>query len=323
MLHSARMMTSTRPVPLTVVVLTYNEERNLAACLESVAGWVGEIFVVDSGSTDRTMEIAEQYGARVLIHPFESHAKQWNWALRHVPFSYEWALGLDADHRVTPELADEIARLFHTESDSPRRTVSLRELNGFYMKRRQIFRGRWVSHGGCYPKYQLKLFRHQYSRCDEEELVDHRFYIAGNSASLQSDLIEDNQNELDIMVWSQKHIVYAGRQAQEEFLRQHGRIGNNTVADLFGTPDQRRLWLKRIWYRLPIYVRPYLYFLYRYFLRLGFLDGKEGFLLHFLQGFWYRLLVDVALEDLRRGHRLGAELSLKVGTELSEKERSN
>src|SRR5499426_387775 len=137
------MASVTSPVPLTVVVLTYNEERNLSACLESVAGWAGEIFVVDSGSTDHTVEIAERHGARVVTHSFESHAKQWNWALRYLPFTYEWALCLDADHRVTPELREENRELFQACSEDIRRQARLEAVDGFYIKRRQIFRGKW------------------------------------------------------------------------------------------------------------------------------------------------------------------------------------
>ena len=299
------MASVTQAVALTVMVLTYNEERNLVACLESVAGWAGEIFVVDSGSTDRTVAIAERYGARVVTHPFESHAKQWNWALRHLSFAYEWILGLDADQRVTSELREELCALFGVGPEGVGRSARLEGVHGFYIKRRQIFRGTWIRHGGYYPKYLLKLFRHEQGWSDEKELVDHHFYVSGKSARLNADLLEDNQNEADILLWLQKHLGYAARQAREELLRQQDVPIWNIRPSLFGTPDQRTLWLKRLWYRLPLYVRPCLYFFYRYVLRLGFLDGKQGVLFHFLQGFWYRLLVDMVLDDLRHGRESG------------------
>lgn len=302
-------MESVPPAPLAVVVLTHNEEWNIPDCLASISGWAREVFVVDSGSTDRTREIAAQYGAIVVEHPFETHAKQWNWALRNLPISTEWILALDADQRMTPELRNEIIELFNREAEGIRgqgKAVSgqqsgLDDIDGFYIKRRQIFRGRWIRHGGYYPKYLLKFFRRGRSWSDEGELADHRFYVAGNSVRLGSDLIEDNQNESDILVWMQKHVVYAGRQAKEEFLRRQNNTGWSIRPSMFGTPDQRTLWLKRLWYRMPIYVRPFIYFFYRYFLRLGFLDGRQGLLFHFLQAFWYRIMVDVVLDDLRRG----------------------
>lgn len=298
--------------PLSVVVLTYNEGYNLPDCLASVSGWAQEIFVVDSGSTDGTREIAARYGAVVVEHPFETHAKQWNWALQNLPISTNWILALDADQRVTPELRGEIVEVCKRESESRQRapdssgpTASLGDVDGFYIKRRQIFRGKWIRYGGYYPKYLLKFFRRGQGWADEGELADHRFYVQGKSALLGSDLIEDNRNESDILVWMQKHVVYAGRQAREEFLRRLNGTGWSVQPSLFGTPDQRTLWHKRLWYRMPLYVRPFIYFCYRYIIRLGFLDGRQGLLFHFLQALWYRIMVDVVLDDLRRYHQEG------------------
>ena len=291
--------------PISVVVLTYNEARNLGACLESVSSLAGEIFVVDSGSNDGTVDVAKRYGAQVLIHTFETHAKQWNWALRSLPFSHEWALCLDADHRVTAGLAGEIAGLFGGEAgarETQRQAPGtlLEKMGGFYVKRRQVFRGRWIKHGGYYPKYMLKLVRHDQAWCDERELLDFRLYVKGPTWLLRHDVIEANQNEADISFWIAKHNRFASLQAEEEMGRARGKAGWAVMPSLFGTPDQRILWMKERWYGMPLYVRPFIYFFYRYVLRLGFLDGKEGFVFHFLQGFWYRLLVDIHLDDLRR-----------------------
>ncbi len=288
-------MRSAGPAPIAVIVLTHNEERNLPACLESVAGWAPEIYVVDSGSTDGTVEIAERYGARVARHPFESHAKQWDWALRNLPVSGEWILALDADQRVTPELRAEIAERVIGKGASEGGPA------GYFIKRRQIFRGRWIRHGGYYPKYLLKLFRRGQAWVDGSELVDHHFHVRGEVAKLRHDLVEDNQNEADISVWVEKHARYATLQALEEFSKAQATVPAGVRASLVGSPDERVRWLKKVWSRLPLYVRPLLYFLYRYVWRLGFLDGKEGFLFHVLQGFWYRLLVDIKLDELRRG----------------------
>lgn len=280
-------------VPLTLVVLTYDEQRNLPTCLESVAGWIKDLIVLDSGSTDMTKEIAMGYDATIVDHPFETHAKQWEWALGNLPVSTEWVLCLDADQRVTPDLRDEIIRLFTEEEDS------LTDLDGFYVKRRQVFRGRWIRHGGYYPKYMLKLFRKDAARTDKQDLMDHHFYITGRAAKLRNDIIEDNHKERDITFWIEKHNRYARLLAEEEFRRVHGGVAWPIHPTLFGTPDQQAAWLKRLWYRLPLYSRPLVYFVYRYFLRLGLLDGKQGFIFHFLQAFWFRLLVDIHLDQLR------------------------
>jgi glycosyltransferase involved in cell wall biosynthesis len=280
------------PVPVAAVVLTFNEERNLDACLASLAGWVSELHVVDSGSTDQTLAIAARHCARVTSHTFETHARQWQWALQSLPLAADWVLALDADQRVTPELAADIRQLVATGDAA---------VAGAYVKRRQVFRGRWIRHGGYYPKYLLKLFRRSAVWMDEGDLVDHHFHVRGDTVLLDHDIIEDNRNEASIAAWTAKHNRYAVLQAQEQLAR--AAATNGTKPALFGSPDERVLWLKRVWNGLPLYWRPALYFGYRYVLRLGFLDGREGFVFHVLQAFWYRLLVDINIDEMRRTGR--------------------
>jgi glycosyltransferase involved in cell wall biosynthesis len=280
-------------VPLAAVVLTFNEERNLDACLGSLAGWVSELHVVDSGSTDQTLAIAARHGAAVISHPFETHARQWQWAVHSLPLRADWILALDADQRVTPELAAEIGQLVATNDLA---------VAGGYVKRRQVFRGRWIRHGGYYPKYLLKLFRRSAVWIDESDLVDHHFHVRGATVLLEHDIVEDNRNEASIAAWTAKHNRYAVLQAQEQLARA-AASRNGTRAALFGSPDERVRWLKQVWNGLPLYWRPALYFGYRYVLRLGFLDGREGFVFHVLQAFWYRLLVDINIDEIRRRER--------------------
>ena len=277
----------------SAVVLTCNEEQNLQGCLSSLAGLSAAIFVVDSGSTDRTLEIAARY-ATVTHHPFETHARQWTWALANLPISTPWVLALDADQRITPELKAELAALFAQPGAIDR------DVEGIYIKRRQVFRGRWIKHGGYYPKHLLKLFRLDKVKTDPTDLVDHHFYVPGRTIKLKHDLIEDNAKENVISFWVEKHNRYARLLASEELLRRGGKPDPLRPSPL-GNPDQRTLWLKRLWYRCPGYVRPFLYFAQRYFFRMGFLDGKEGFIFHFMQAFWFRLLVDINLEELESG----------------------
>jgi len=278
---------------LAVVVLTYNEQLNLSDCLASVQGLSPTLVVVDSGSTDRTLNIAEEFGARILTHPFDGHMQQWGWALQQLDPCIEWVLGLDADQRLSPDLKAEIVNLFTLD------TASLEQNDGFYVNRRQIFRGKWIRHGGYYPKYLLKLFRLDKLQLDKRDYMDHHFYVSGRSAQLQHDLIEDNRKEAAISFWLTKHIGYAELHAREELSRRcDGARAWPIRPTLFGSPDQRVIWRKRLWYRMPLYVRPFLYFVYRYFLLGGVLDGKQGFIFHFLQAFWYRLLVDIRLDDM-------------------------
>jgi glycosyltransferase involved in cell wall biosynthesis len=286
-------------VPLTAVVLTFNEEKNLGACLESLAGWVEQIFVVDSGSTDRTADIARACGADVVSHPFESHATQWQWALASLPFRTEWVLGLDADQRVTPELRQSVAAALAGPDPG---------MAGYFLNRRQIFRGTWIRHGGYYPKYLLKLFRRSAVSIDARDLVDHHFAVHGPVARLAGDLIEDNQNEATIAEWIAKHNRYAQLQARDELSRAGDRSARGGSA--LGTPDDRVRLRKRVWARLPLFVRPFGYFVYRYVFRLGFLDGKQGFIFHFMQALWYRLLVDINRDELAARTR-GASVDAK------------
>jgi glycosyltransferase involved in cell wall biosynthesis len=278
-----------------VIVLTLNEEDNLDACLASVASWVDQVFVLDSGSRDGTLAIARRHGAQIAEHAFETHAQQWMWALENLPIAHEWILGLDADQRLTAELREELAALFSSGEANGGTGPSA---DGYFIKRRQVWRGRWIKHGTYYPKYLLKLFRKSRVRLDERDLMDHHFYVRGATGKLAYDLVEENVKENDLQFWIDKHNRYAKLLAQEEIGKRQRAHESVIRASLFGNPDQRTLWLKQRWYALPLYARPFLYFSYRYFLRLGFLDGKQGFLFHFLQGFWFRMLVDAHIDDL-------------------------
>ena len=272
---------------LTVIVLTFNEEKNLPDCLTSLRDLQAPVFVVDSGSTDSTLAIAEQFGARKVSHPFETHARQWRWAIDSLPIQTRWVLGLDADQRLTPELASSLIRFISSEQSA----------SGAYLCRRQVFRGKWIRHGGYYPKYLLKLFKRDAVIIDDAEMVDHHFNVRGSVSTLEGDLIEANRNEDQIRTWIAKHNQYALLQAREEILA--GTSGNGFRSAPPGSPDEKTARMKRLWRRMPLFFRPFAYFGYRYFIRLGFLDGKQGFIFHFLQAFWYRLLVDINIEEMR------------------------
>jgi len=274
------------PAAVTVVILTYNEEANLPSCLESLRGLTCAIVVVDSGSTDRTVAIAREAGALVAEHPFANYAAQRNWALENVPIRSEWVLNLDADERLTPDLVQEIADVLH---------APVSEVDGYLLRKRTVFMGRWIKHGAHYPSYHLRLFRKQRGRC-EERLYDQHFVVNGTVRTLQHDYVDVLTSDLD--VWMQRHIRWAGLEARELSLsREDGPL---VVPKLLGDPIQQRRWLRdRLYARAPLFTRAFLYWFYRYFLCVGFLDGKEGLIFHFLQGCWYRFLIDVKLHELR------------------------
>lgn len=277
--------------PLTVLFTTRNEEVNIERSLRSVHGFADQVFVIDSESEDRTVEIARRYADEVHNLPYE-HGRiiPWifQWGLDHLPIRNEWILILEADQAVTPELRREIAALL-AQPD-------LRE-NGFYIRRRQIFRGKPLRFGGYGSKYLMKLFRRGHGELDPVE-QDTRVYIRGPVGKLRAPLEEWNRKEDAILFYLQKHLRYADAFAREELERRRHDLPWKLTPRLFGTPDERVLWLKTRYYRMPLFVRPALYFLYRYLFLLGVLDGKNGFVFHFLQAFWFRLIVDVRLEEL-------------------------
>ena len=283
--------------PLAVLVTTRNEEANLERTLASVQGLAEQIFVLDSDSQDGTVAIGRRYG-EVHNLPYE-HGRiiPWifQWGLDHLPIRSEWVLILEADQALTAELRTEIAELLAR----PRIPE-----DGFYIRRRQIFRGRPIRFGGYGGKRLLKLFRRGRAELDPLE-QDTRVYVRGPVGRLRHRLEEWNRKEDAILFYLEKHLRYAEAFAQEELERR--RHGTPFLAEprFFGTPDQRVLWLKHAYYRSPLYLRPFVYFVYRYFLRLGILDGKEGFVFHFLQAFWFRLVVDVRLEELLKTEARG------------------
>lgn len=281
-----------KKIPISVVILTYNEEKNIEDCFRSVYSWVNEIFLVDSFSTDRTIEIAKRYTDKIYQHLFENHAKQWNWAFSNLPFSYDWCLALDADQRVTEKLQEELWAIFKNNPAA--------DIDGYYVRRQQIFRGKPIRFGGYQNKYLLKLFKFRSVYSDEYEFVDFRFYVKGKTAKLKSFIIENNLNDYNITFWLEKHNHFSTLQAQEEILRRQNRLKWQISPSWLGSPDEKVLLYKSIYYKLPLYIRPLLYFLYRYIILLGFLDGKEGFIYHFLQGLWYRLIVDIKIGELIR-----------------------
>jgi glycosyltransferase involved in cell wall biosynthesis len=282
---------TSQPIPLTVLVVTRNEELNLERCLTSVHGLADQVLVIDSESTDRTREIAQRFADEVRVLPYD-HTRiiPWifQWGLDHLPIRNLWVLILEADQAATPELRAELRGLFAQPTIAP---------SGFYLRRKQIFRGRWIRFGGYGGKHLLKLFRRDRGRLDPVE-QDTRVYVQGEVGRLRAPLEEWNRREDSIQFYLQKHLRYAEAFAREEQLRRTGQAPWKASPRLFGTPDQRVLWLKQRYYRLPLYLRPFLYFAYRYFFLLGILDGKQGLVFHFLQAFWFRLVVDIRLEEL-------------------------
>jgi glycosyltransferase involved in cell wall biosynthesis len=281
-------MTDRSSAPVSAVVLTFNEALNIEACLKSVAGWCTDLHVVDSGSTDATVEIARKYTDLIHVHPYVDHASQWAWVWEHVPLKHEWLLILDADNVVTEPLKAQISKALAGPDSG---------LDGYYSIHTHMFRGKTVR---GLKLWWLRLIRYRNVTVDHSEMVDFRLILRGKAGYLPAAIIEHNLKENDIDFWIDKHQKFSSRMAIEEVLRRSGYLDWSFQPNLFGNPDQRMTWLKSRWYTLPMNVRPFLYFVYRYIFKRGFLDGFNGFVYHFLQAFWFRLLVDIKMADIYR-----------------------
>ena len=272
-------------LPISVIILTFNESRNIKDCLESVKNITDDIIIVDSGSTDDTLNISSEYTSKIYFHPFENYAKQRNWALENVEITNEWILNIDADHRLTEAFIQEITN--HFQKGIPE------NIKGFMASRRTIFMDHWIRHGGHYPVYHAVLFRKGYGECEQKE-YDQHFIIKGESLVLKGDIIDIITDSLSTFIT--RHNKWASLEANDIL---NSSKGNKIVADKHGNVMQQRRYQRMRYYRFPLFWRAFLYFLYRFFFKLGFLDGKPGMIFHFMQGFWFRFLVDSKIYEIR------------------------
>jgi glycosyltransferase involved in cell wall biosynthesis len=271
---------------LTVVIPTRDEESNLRRALESLKPLGARIFIVDSGSTDGTVALAEADGCAVASHEWTNYAEQFQWALDHIPWRTSWVMRLDADERLTPELVAELQKELPAADES---------VSGFEMKRRVYFWGRWIRHGGYYPTWLVRIWRSGRGRIESRWMDEHIVVSGGSIARLDHDLIDENHKGLSF--WTDKHNRYADREVRDLLALAAEEIA---VAGQAG----RRRWMKKNLYaRSPRFARAFVYWFLRYFVLRGFLDGKAGLVFHFLQGFWYRFLVDAKLEERERAER--------------------
>lgn len=278
---------------LTVLIITKNEEHNIRKCIRSLRGIAARIVVVDSFSTDRTVQLAKKMGADVYTHPFEDHASQLNWGLNHTEIKTEWVMRIDADEELTPELAAEIRQKL------PRLS---KKINGVMLRRRVYFMGRWIRHGGIYPTYLLRIFRNGTAYCEQALMDEHFLLKSGICTRFSKDLIDNNTKSLEW--WTNKHNWYSNKELEEQLEQRSAmKAGTTMKPNLFGGQAERKRWLKyMVYYKTPLMRRAHWYFLYRYIIRLGFLDGPEGLAFHFLQGYWYRFLVDAKIYEHEKLH---------------------
>ena len=266
-----------------VILLSFNSEDTLGATLDRARLVSDEIFVVDSGSRDRTVELARAAGATVVEHPFEHYGAQRNWAIDSLPIRSAWQLHLDADEWLDEEL---VAAILALPGDPPH--------SGYFLPRYVKFLGRVLRHGGMSPTWHLRLFRSGVGRCEDRMYDQHFLLLSGSSGQLSGAMIDDNR--MPLSEWTARHNRWSDNEVAE--LRGEAAQGR-LQPDARGNPAQRKRFLRQKYNRMPLLIRPFLLFIYRYFVRLGFLDGKEGIIFWVLQTFWFRFLVDAKIWEQR------------------------
>ena len=286
----------------TVIILSYNSRESLPATISSIVALTDDIQVVDSGSTDDTVEIAAVFGAKVHSHAFQNYGDQRNWAIDNIPAKYAWQLHLDADEQLTPALREEILALSEGVPE-----------DGFFIRRYLRFMGRTLKHNLA-PTWHMRLFRAARGRCELRE-YDQHFFCLGRTSELNGSIIDDIR--MSLSEWTNRHNRWSDAEVREmRKTTARGRIAPKLSGDVI----QRKRYFRGLYDRSPLFLRAVGLFFYRYIFKFGFLDGKEGLIFCALQTLWFRFLVDAKLFEAQRHQMqvLKNELSSPANTkELS------
>lgn len=275
---------------ISVIILTFNEEIHIERCIRNVIPIAKDIFIVDCFSSDKTVEIAKNLGAKVYQHVWEhSYAKQFNWALNNLPIKTKWILRLDADEYLYPELIEEIKQKLPKLPEN---------VTGIVLKRRHIFLGKWVKNG-TYPVKLLRLFVYNKGFCEQRWMDEHIQLTEGIAVEFQNDFADHNLNNLSW--WIAKHNGYSIREAIDLLNIEYHFYDEEKV--FLNEQAQIKRKRKEKYAKKTLFWRSFMYFIYRYVFKFGFLEGKTGFLWHFMQGWWYRTLVDAKIYEIKKSMR--------------------
>lgn len=276
---------------ITVVILTFNEEKHIERCIKSLQPFCDRICIVDSYSNDLTLDICKRLDVEVYQNKWEdNHSKQMNWAIDNCNIQTDWTMRMDADEYVLEELQIEITNKISSLPEN---------INGIELKRRLYFKNKWIKHGGFYPIKLVRIWRTGKGHSEERFMDEHIVVEGGEIISLKHDIVDENLN--DINWWTTKHLTYARREAVD-FLSNKYDFGLKTEKN--GTITKQAIRKRKLkddlYYKIPFGLRPILYFILRFFLQLGLLDGPKGWVFHFLQAFWYRLIVDINIYEIEK-----------------------
>lgn len=274
------------------IILTLNEEKHIARCIKSISSFCNSITIIDSGSSDQTVSLARDLGADVVVNTFLTHARQVNFGIDYLADRGGWLLRIDADEVIDADSRETLAQAVAAEGES---------CDGLLVQRRIHFLGRRIRHGGIEPSWQLRLWRNGCGRCEQRWMDEH---IMVGGAVKRSGIVISDVNLNSLTWWTAKHNSYASREAIELLNLRHRFASRDLLADGASPQAKAKRWIKENLYTtLPSGLRASLYFWYRYAVRLGFLDGKEGYYFHTLQGRWYRALVDAKVCEIEHASK--------------------
>jgi glycosyltransferase involved in cell wall biosynthesis len=271
-------------IDLSVVILTFNEEIHIRRCIENVLPIAKEIFIVDSISGDKTLEIARTLGAKIYQNKFINQAVQFNWGLKHLPIQTRWVLRLDADEYLTNELIEEIKEKL---------PIINNDITGIILQREQYCFGKWV-----HPLKLLRIFEYGKGTCEQRWMDEHIQLSSGGIMEFQHKFLDHNLNTFGW--WIQKHNGYSIREAIDLLDIELNLLEKNNSEINIGKEAVEKRKKKLKYARSPLFLRSFLYFVYRYIFKLGFTKGKAGFIWHFFQGWWYRTLVDAKIYEIKQ-----------------------
>lgn len=275
---------------ISVIILTYNEEIHIRRCLENVKQFASKVYVVDCFSIDRTAQIAKELGAEVIEHEWPGNqAEQFNWALDNLPITTEWILRLDADEYLLPGLIEELLEKLPVIPES---------VSALSLSLARAFCGKILHHGIVNNIRIIRIFRKGKARYDKRLMDEHLSVLSGETIDMKNQFVDDNRMPIGLFI--DKHNGYATREAALLLDAEYHLTNMDSLPQDYGREVEKKRTQKARYARMPLFWRAFGYFVYRYIIKLGFLDGKEGFLWDFLQGWWYRTLVDAKVYEIKK-----------------------
>lgn len=275
---------------LSVIILTYNEEIHIRRCLENVKQFDSKVYVVDCFSIDRTAQIAKELGAEVIEHEWPGNqAEQFNWALDNLPITTEWILRLDADEYLLPGLIEELLEKLPVIPES---------VSALSLSLARAFCGKILHHGIVNNIRIIRIFRKGKARYEKRLMDEHLSVLSGETIDMKNQFVDDNRMPIGLFI--DKHNGYATREAALLLDAEYHLTNMDSLPQDYGREVEKKRTQKARYARMPLFWRAFGYFVYRYIIKLGFLDGKEGFLWDFLQGWWYRTLVDAKVYEIKK-----------------------